>query len=142
MYQRTKFLAEAQPSQNTTPPGNEEKSQVVESPSKVYGTEEGVDIDKLAYAVAMQETHDCTKGYGAQYNNCFGLKNGSIVPCETGNSRMCIFGSKEEAYGAFKKVWLEGYGNRFPTKADAVAWSGNDRSDIWLNNVKKFYYQN
>ena len=107
-----------------------------------YGTSSNVDIDKLAYAVAMAETGDCTKGYGLQYNNCFGLKNGSIVPCETGANRMCIFESKEEAYEAFKKVWLEGYGERFPTTADADAWTGKDRRDTWLNAVKQFYYDN
>lgn len=110
--------------------------------TEAYGVETGVDIDKLAYAVAMAETGDCTKGYGAQYNNCFGLKNGSIVPCETGTNRMCIFSSKEEAYNAFKKVWLEGYGDRFPTMEDAEVWTGGDRKDTWLNAVKKFYYNN
>lgn len=54
-------------------------------------------MEKLAYAVAMAETKDCELGYGAMYNNCFGIKRGSIVPCETGNNNMCIFSSKEES---------------------------------------------
>lgn len=33
------------------------------------------DLDKLAKAVAIAETGNCTKGYGKEYNNCFGIKN-------------------------------------------------------------------
>lgn len=29
------------------------------------------DLDKLAKAVAMAETGNCTKGYGKTYSNCF-----------------------------------------------------------------------
>jgi hypothetical protein len=29
------------------------------------------DLDRLARAVAMAETNNCTKGYGKTYNNCF-----------------------------------------------------------------------
>lgn len=101
----------------------------------------GVDIDKLAKAVRIHETADCTKGYGAMYNNCYGIKNGSIAPCEEeGQNRMCIYKTPEASTEAFKKIWLQGYGDRFPTREDAMAWAGNDRVDAWYNNVQKLYY--
>lgn len=100
-----------------------------------------VNISKLAYAVAMAETHDCTLGYGEMYNNCFGIKRGSIVPCETGQNNMCIFGSKDEAYAAFREIWTKGYGGEFPSYRAAQVWTGNDSPDTWLENVKHYYYQ-
>jgi len=33
------------------------------------------DLDKLAKAVAIAETGNCTKGYGKEYFNCFGIRN-------------------------------------------------------------------
>lgn len=101
--------------------------------------EKTTDLDKLAYAIAMAETRDCELGYGAMYSNCFGLKNGSIVPCKTGKNNMCIFSSKDEAYNAFRKVWTQGYGGGFPTYAMAATWTGNDHPDSWLKNVS-FHY--
>jgi hypothetical protein len=99
-----------------------------------------VNIDKLAYAISMAETHNCELGYGKQYNNSFGIKNGSISPCiKTGNNRMCIYESPEQSYEAFKKIWTKGYGGRFPTYRDAQAWTGNDRPDNWLRNVNSYY---
>lgn len=97
------------------------------------------DLDKLAYAIAMAETKDCQLGYGAMYSNCFGIKRGSIVPCETGKNNMCIFANKDESYRAFKKIWAEGYGGGFPTYAMAATWTGNDHPDSWLKNVS-FHY--
>lgn len=99
------------------------------------------DIDKLAHAVAMAETKNCELGYGAMYNNCFGIKRGSIVPCETGQNNMCIFANKQDSFSAFKKIWTEGYGGGYPTVAMAATWTGNDRPDNWLKNVA-FHYNN
>ena len=100
-----------------------------------------VDLDKLAYAVAKHETASCTKGYGAEYNNCIGLKNGSIAPCERiGRNRMCIYNTPEESLEAFKKVWLEGYGGKLPNLRIAQVYSGNDRAETWLKNVLNFYH--
>ena len=53
---------------------------------------------------------------------------------------MCIYENKEESYAAFKKIWLNVYGDRLPTTADAVKWTGNDSPQTWLNNV--YYYYN
>ena len=97
-------------------------------------------LDKLAYAIAMAETQNCTVGYGASHNNCFGIKRGGIVPCTTrGFRKMCVFASKEESYAAFKKIWTKGYGGGFPTVAMAAVWTGNDNPHTWLSNVRKFY---
>ena len=102
----------------------------------------GVDLDKLASAIAWAETHNCELGYGDTYNNCFGLKNGSIAPCDKiGNNNMCVYNSPEESYAAFKKVWAKGYGGKFPTLAMAQTWTGSDRADIWLGNVTESYHK-
>jgi hypothetical protein len=100
-----------------------------------------IDIDKLAYAVSMAETHNCTKGYGLSVNNCFGIKNGSIAPCENQlKDRTCIYEKPEESYIAFKKIWTKGYGGRFPTIEDANAWVGKSGRYKWLENVSYYYY--
>jgi hypothetical protein len=88
----------------------------------------------------MAETKNGELGYGKMYNNAFGIKNGSIAPCEKiGNSRMCIYDNIGESYEAFKKIWTKGYGGKFPTYKAAQVWTGNDRPDNWIKNVK-FYY--
>jgi len=90
----------------------------------------------------MAETSNCKEGYGISHNNCFGIKRGSIVPCQTrGFRKMCVFKSKEESYAAFKKIWSSprGYGNRFPTKEMAKVWTGNDNPTIWMSNVTNYY---
>ena len=90
----------------------------------------------------MAETGNCTKGYGVEYWNCFGLKNGSIAPCkEIGRNKMCIYANPNESYEAFKQVWTKGYSGEFPSYKAAQVWTGNDRPDTWLTNVK-YYYNN
>lgn len=99
------------------------------------------DIDRFARAVASHETVGCTMGYGRPpYNNCFGIKNGSIAPCKKmGKNRMCMYETREESFEAFKAIWKQGYGNRLPTLAMAHTYSGSDRSDSWLVNVLNYY---
>lgn len=100
-----------------------------------------LDMDKLAHAISMAETSGCTKGYGVEYNNCFGIKNGSIAPCERiGRNNMCIYDHTDQSFDAFKKIWELGYGGKYPTSKMAAAWTGNDRPDDWLNNVHQYYY--
>lgn len=90
----------------------------------------------------MAETGNCSEGYGAMYNNCFGIKNGSIAPCpEIGHNNMCIYESTDQAYEAFKKIWVEGYGGVYPTDYMASRWTGNDRPVDWKENVAYYYYQ-
>lgn len=101
-----------------------------------------VDLDKLSRAVGWAETHDCQLGYGKMFNNCVGLKNGSIAPCsKIGQNNMCIYDTPEDSYKAFRKVWSLGYGSRFPTYKDAQIYTGNDRPESWLSNVSVKYYE-
>lgn len=98
------------------------------------------DLDKYAKAVARHETASCTKWYWKEYNNCFWMKNWRIAPCKKiGRNRMCIYETQEESYEAFKKVWKEWYWNKFPSYRAVQIYSGNDRANIWLANVTKFY---
>ena len=108
-------------------------------------TQEPVDLHKLAYAVAMAETHNCTKGYGTMYNNCFGIKSGNTAPCpvvngikQIGQNRMCIYTSWRQSYDAFKIIWAKWY-KKFPDRALAARWTGNDRPDTWLKHVRYYY---
>lgn len=99
-----------------------------------------VDLDKLAIAVATAETGNCTKGYGVQYGNCFGIKNGGIAPCKrTGRNRMCIYNNTKESFTAFKAIWSKGYKGEFPTIRHAEVWTGKDRASTWLATVQKTY---
>lgn len=100
---------------------------------------DGTDLNRLAKAVAWAETHDCTKGYGASYNNCFGIKNGNTAPCaKIGRSNMCIYETPEQSYEAFKKIWSRWY-RAYPNRNLASKWTGNDRPDSWLAAVKSKY---
>lgn len=97
------------------------------------------DIDKLAYAVAMSETHNCTKWYWLQYNNCFWIKNWNTAPCDKiGNNRMCIYNDPEESYIAFKKIWSTWY-KIYPTRRIAERWTWKDNATNWLYNVWHYY---
>ena len=98
-------------------------------------------LDILAKAVARHETASCTKGYGKEYNNCFGIKWGNTAPCDNvGRNKMCIYDHPDESYEAFKKIWSTWYG-QMPTLKTAQIYSGNDRAITWLNNVTNFYYE-
>lgn len=90
-------------------------------------------LDKLAYAVAMHETKDCTLGWGLLYNNCMGVKKyrgGKLQPAR--------YDSKTDAYIDFKNIWNRLYGSEIPTMKDAIKWSGNDRAEDWHKNVLWF----
>lgn len=102
------------------------------SPDSNRVVSKGVDLDKLAKAVARHETNGCTKG-SAKYNNCFG-----IMEWPNGKRRFKRYATKEESYDHFKKIWAKSYGG-MPTLAKAKKYSGNDKSTAWLNNVTKFY---
>ena len=97
-------------------------------------------MDKLAYAVARQETQDCTLWYGLSYNNCFWIKNWNTAPCEKiWRNSMCIYETPEESYEAFKTIWTETAYNWYPTLRKAEVWTGKDRAQEWLNNVTHIY---
>lgn len=109
----------------------EEKKQ--ETPKEVKPE---VDLDKLAYAVAMHETKNCTVGNSASRNNCFWIMQWD----KKGKRSFKSFSTKEESYEAFKTLWAKHY-KWLPTKAKARRYSGNDRADIWLANVNYYYYK-
>lgn len=102
------------------------------NPPVTQEVDSGVDLDKLAKAVARHETASCTLG-SAKYNNCFG-----VMEWINGKRRFKRYASKEESYAHFKKIWAKSYGG-MPTLAKAKKYSGNDKSVAWLNNVTKFY---
>ena len=41
-----------------------------------------LDLDKLAFAIAMSETNNCKLWYWKTYNNCFWIKNWNTAPCK------------------------------------------------------------
>jgi hypothetical protein len=111
------------------------------SPIQQVETETSFNLDALAKAVARHETASCTKGYGVEYNNCFGIKWGKTAPCDNvGRNNMCIYNDPAESYEAFKKIWSTWYG-QMPTLRTAQIYSGNDRAHTWLANVTQFYYE-
>jgi len=96
---------------------------------------DGTDLEKLAKAVALHETNDCTKGNSAIiHKNAFGIRE-----CYGGR----CYGFKtyrncEESFLDFERIWSSYY-NKFPDIELARKYSGNDRADSWLRNVKNFY---
>ena len=102
-------------------------------------TKPDFDIDKLAKAVAMAETNNCTKGYGKTYNNCFWIKSGKTAPCpKIGKSKMCIYEKPEDSYEAFKKIWSKWY-KTHPNLNSAQRWTGHDNAVRWLSHVNLHY---
>jgi|GEM_PF-4288868 len=91
------------------------------------------DIDALAYAVAVAETGNFTKGSGVSKLNGFG-----IMYWPNGVRTLKTYSSKEESIADFKRIWQKSYGG-FPTRAMAVKWTGNDNADTWLYNVTIAY---
>lgn len=84
---------------------------------------EEYDIDKLAYAIAMAETGDCTTGMGKTKNNCFG-----IMTWESGTREGKVFDSKEQAYKHFKYIWTTKYNT--PLKYHSVySWVHGSLAD-------------
>lgn len=111
-----------------------------EKPKEVkIDTKPDFDLDRLARAVAMAETNNCTKGYGKTYNNCFGIKNGNTAPCpKIGKSKMCIYEKPEDSYEAFKKIWSKWY-KTHPNLVSAQRWTGHDNAVRWLSHVNLHY---
>ena len=104
-------------------------------PGYSLAAENRFDIDRLAYAVAMAETGDCTTGVGATKNNCHGIvRDGEYV----------TYATPAESYAAFKYTWSRRY-SECPTMQDALVYvhghkykPEHDPSD-WLRTVKKLY---
>jgi hypothetical protein len=96
---------------------------------------QNVDIVKLAHAVAVAETGGCTQGTGVSKNNCHG-----IFGCQNGVCGPKTFATKEESYAEFQRIWINGYGDRFPTLKDAQKYTYSEGSQ-WLNTVRLVYNQ-
>lgn len=94
-----------------------------------------VNLKKLAHAVAVAETGDCTKGTGVSKNNCHG-----IFGCANGKCGPRTFKSKEQSYEEFQKLWITKYGDRFPTIKDAQKYTASD-GQRWLHTVRVVYNQ-
>lgn len=109
-----------------------EFGEILESQIGQYGRWEVLNMDKLAYAVAMAETGDCTKGAG-RYNNCFG-----IMHWPNGVRTLRRYETKEDSYEHFKEIWSKHY-KTFPTYSMAVKWTGNDNPKRWLEIVNYYY---
>jgi len=94
--------------------------------------EQPVDIDALSYAIARQETGNCTATTGSSLvNNCHGIKkNGAYV----------AFDSPADSHRYFKSMWLNSriYARRFPTCTEAEIYVSHDIRH-WMNNVVTFY---
>ena len=97
------------------------------------------DINRLAKAVAMAETANCTKWYWATHNNCFGIKHWNTAPCPwVPKMAMCKYDTPEESYEAFKIIWTKWYWE-LPNYEMAKRWSWDDRTWTWRTNVLHFY---
>lgn len=89
------------------------------------------DIDRLAHAVAIAETGDCTTGIGPTHNNCFGIRY---------KGKFARYQTKEAAYKDFKRIWSKYYGG-LPDHRMARKWTGGDHAGTWLANVNSNYYE-
>lgn len=88
-----------------------------------------LDLNKLAYAVSMQESKGCDSYIARMYNNCFGIRRGG---------KWQAYVRQEDSFADFKQLWAKYY-KRFPDLALARKYSGDDRAEAWLKNVTYFY---
>ena len=99
-----------------------------------------LNLDNLAYAIAMAETWNCKLWFGKMYNNCFWIKDWNTAPCKkTWRLNMCIYDSPEESYERFKIIWQKWYVT-FPTLYLRTKWTWADHRNTWLENVTHYYY--
>lgn len=98
---------------------------------------DGTDLNKLADAVAVAETSGCTDGTAIKRKNCFGIMRFWLVN-GVRHREPKYYASHAESYADFKRIWRKSYG-RFPDRALAVKWTGNDNADTWLANVQRTY---
>lgn len=101
---------------------------------------EEFDIDRLAYAVSMAETSWFTKWYGVTHLNWQWIKHWNTVKCPwVPKMAMCKFKTQEESNEAFVKIWWTWY-KEFPTLQMAKRWTWDDKAELWLEDVKYYYY--
>ncbi len=93
-----------------------------------------VNLDNLYHAVAIAESGNCSTAWHIAAHNCV-----SIMSWAGGTRHLKKFVSIAANKDAFKKLWVEGYGGKFPTLALAARYTGNDKAYGWLATVKKVY---
>lgn len=88
------------------------------------------DIDRLAHAIAVAETGDCTAGVGLSKHNCHSI-----------NSRKgyLTFESRDAEYVYWKAMWLRVYGDHFPSWQEAKKYTANPDPYRWYCVVKIKY---
>jgi hypothetical protein len=100
----------------------------------------GIDLDALSYAVARHETGNCRiKTNFTVINNCHGIKvydGTKLVPSPFPSYINGKYWATSDEY--FKDLWQRKYAGEV-TLDKARYYSGNDRAEIWYNNVKTFY---
>lgn len=98
-----------------------------------------LDLDKLAWAVAMHETGYCTNlgsPTANARNNCWG-----IMTWKNGPRELKTYSTTNEGSEDFKRIWARYYGG-LPTYQDAEKYSGKDRAQAWYYNVLWAYNNN
>lgn len=100
----------------------------------IVESNEKVDLDKLAKAVARAETGGCKKWSWLSHNNCFGIMTWD----DNGKRSFKRYASTEESFADFKRIWWSYY-KVFPTLSLAKKWTGSDNAERWLGHVTQFY---
>lgn len=98
----------------------------------------GIDLDKLAYAVACAETSCGTRGAALSKNNHFGIMRWKMVDGKKVRY-LAHYADHREGYAEFKSIWRRLYGSRCPTIEDAETWTGKDNAETWRANVLSVY---
>jgi len=100
-------------------------------------TNDTFDLDRFAVAVSHAETGWCTKWAAISHLNCFWLMQWD----KQWRRSLKKFKSHEESFIAFKKLWKEKYGNKFPTMYAVKKYTWDDRSANWYRIVSSYYYK-
>jgi len=95
-----------------------------------------IDLEKLYHAVAVAESGNCSTAWHQKAKNCV-----SIMTWEGGYRHLKTFPSIEASKRAFKELWKNHYGNKFPGYAEAKKYTGNDNPANWLSTVIQKYNQ-
>jgi hypothetical protein len=106
-------------------------------PQCSYRFECEYDINRLAYAVAVAESGDCTAGKSLRTNNCHSIGE-------------AVYESPAESYAAFTALWRLSYGDTFPDRETAHKYvvgpgrtpegsSWHALACRWIRNVAAHY---
>lgn len=92
------------------------------------------DLDRLAYAVSVAETGNCTTGaWASRRNNCFG-----IMSRPNGVRTLRSYPTTEASFDHFKDIWSRLYGS-YPNMALAEKWTWKDNAHHRLRIVNSKY---